>query len=63
VRHFSTPWRTGLVPDVVVVDIDPAGVSVTREHLVLAAEVWSAGNTRGERDTKIGAYAEAGSVR
>jgi Uma2 family endonuclease len=45
---------------VVIVDIDPDGVSVTREHLILAAEVWSPGNSRSERETKIGAYAEAG---
>jgi Uma2 family endonuclease len=57
--EISTPWRTGLIPDVVVVDIDPDGVSVAREHLVLAAEVWSPGNSRSERETKIGAYAEA----
>lgn len=58
--EISTPWRTGLIPDLVVVDIDPVEAGVSREHLVLAAEVWSPGNTRNERDTKVGAYAEAG---
>jgi Uma2 family endonuclease len=58
--EISTPWRTGLIPDVVVVDHDPDGVSVTREHVVLVVEVWSPGNSHSERETKIGAYAEAG---
>jgi Uma2 family endonuclease len=58
--EISTPWRTGLIPDVVILDVEPDGVSFPGEHLVLAAEVWSPGNTRSERETKTGAYAEAG---
>lgn len=58
--EISTPWRTGLIPDVVVLDVEPDGARFAREHVVLAAEVWSPGNTRNERETKIGAYAEAG---
>jgi Uma2 family endonuclease len=58
--EISTPWRTGLIPDVVVLDFDPVGVSVAGEHVVLVAEVWSPGNSRAERETKVGAYAAAG---
>jgi Uma2 family endonuclease len=58
--EISTPWRTGLIPDVVIVDVDPDGVSISREHLQFAAEVWSPGNSRQERETKTSAYAEAG---
>lgn len=58
--EISTPLRTGLIPDVVVLNVEPDGLSFARDEVVLAAEVWSPGNRRDERETKVGAYAEAG---
>jgi Uma2 family endonuclease len=58
--RISTPFRTGLIPDVVVVDTDINHVSFAPEHVLLAVEVWSKGNSRQERDTKLAAYANAG---
>ena len=52
--------RTGLIPDVVVIDIRPFGTRVKAKNLVLAAKVWSPGNTRKERESKIIACANAG---
>jgi len=57
---ISTPWRTGLVPDVVVLTRRPEGVSFAAEELALVVEVWSPGNPLAERETKMGAYAVAG---
>jgi Uma2 family endonuclease len=57
--RISTAWRTALIPDVSVLNIKPIGVSFGPEHLVLAVEVWSPGNTKTERDTKMAAYAGA----
>jgi Uma2 family endonuclease len=57
---LSTPLRTGVIPDVAVVDVDIDHVAFEPENLLLAVEVWSTGNTREERDTKIAAYANAG---
>jgi Uma2 family endonuclease len=58
--RISTPFRTGLIPDVAVVDTDINHVTFAPEHLMLAVEVWSKSNTRDERDTKMAAYANAG---
>ena len=58
--EVSSLMRTGLIPDVVVIDIRPFGTSVKAKNLMLAAEVWSPGNTRDERESKIIAYANAG---
>lgn len=56
--EISTPWRTALIPDVVVLNTKPVGSRFHPENLVLAVEVWSPSNTRTERDTKA-AYAAA----
>jgi Uma2 family endonuclease len=58
--RISTPLRIALIPDLVVVDVDVRRASFEAENLLLAVEVWSPGNRRAERETKIGAYAEAG---
>ncbi|WP_216213965.1 Uma2 family endonuclease [Amycolatopsis aidingensis] len=58
--RISTPWRTALIPDVAMLDTDPHHTSFAAENLLLAVEVWSPGNTRAERDTKMAAYAGAG---
>ncbi|HWE90875.1 MAG TPA: Uma2 family endonuclease [Pseudonocardiaceae bacterium] len=52
--------RTGLIPDVVLLDTRPVGVSFVPEHVQLVVEIWSPDNSRGERETKIAAYAAAG---
>ncbi|WP_446221515.1 Uma2 family endonuclease [Nocardia sp. IBHARD005] len=57
--RISTPFRIGVIPDVAVVSVAPDRVNFGADELVLAVEVWSTGNTRAERDTKIAAYASA----
>ncbi|MEV0292970.1 Uma2 family endonuclease [Nocardia sp. NPDC050710] len=57
--RISTAFRTGVIPDVAVVDVDINHTSFAPEDLVLAVEVWSPGNTQAERDTKIAGYAAA----
>lgn len=58
--EISTPLRTGLIPDVVVLDTRPVGASFHAKNVLMAVEVWSGGNTRSERESKIAAYAAAG---
>jgi Uma2 family endonuclease len=58
--RISTAWRTALIPDVVVLNTRPVGPSFAADALVLAVEVWSPGNSRAERDTKMASYAAAG---
>ncbi|MEV8436975.1 Uma2 family endonuclease [Actinosynnema sp. NPDC051121] len=57
---ISSTLRTGLIPDIVVMDRPPAGASFPAEALRLAVEVWSPGNNRNEREAKMVAYAAAG---
>jgi Uma2 family endonuclease len=57
---ISSALRTALIPDVVILDRRPTGVSFPAEALALAVEVWSPGNTRAERETKMANYASAG---
>lgn len=57
---ISTPLRTALIPDVVVVDVDVHRLVFEPRNVLLAVEVWSPGNSRKERETKMAAYAEAG---
>jgi Uma2 family endonuclease len=57
---ISSALRTALIPDLVVLDRKPIGVSFPAEALVLVLEVWSPGNSRAERDAKMAAYASAG---
>ncbi|MFC9997556.1 Uma2 family endonuclease [Nocardia sp. NPDC127526] len=56
---ISTAFRTGVIPDVAVVSVDVDRTSFEPEDLVLAVEVWSPGNKREERDTKMAGYAAA----
>lgn len=56
---ISTAFRTGVIPDVAIVAADIDRTSYEADELVLAVEVWSPGNTREERDTKIAGYAAA----
>ncbi|GAB3894587.1 Uma2 family endonuclease [Kibdelosporangium lantanae] len=58
--RISTPWRAGLIPDVVVLTRRPDGADFAAGELALVAEVWSPGNTAAERETKMAAYAGAG---
>ncbi|WP_051182337.1 Uma2 family endonuclease [Nocardia vinacea] len=57
--RISTAFRTGVVPDIAVVNVDINHTSFAPEDLLLAVEVWSPGNTREERDTRIAGYAAA----
>lgn len=58
--EISTAWRTALIPDVVVLNRKPVGVSFPAGTLVLVVEIWSPGNPRAERETKMIGYAAAG---
>lgn len=57
---ISSLWRMALIPDVAVLGTKPIGTSFSPEDLLLAVEVWSPGNKRNERETKMIAYASAG---
>jgi Uma2 family endonuclease len=57
---ISSTLRTGLIPDLVILDRPPVGASFPAEALRLAAEVWSPDNDRNEREAKMTAYAAAG---
>ncbi|WP_280235414.1 Uma2 family endonuclease [Nocardia cyriacigeorgica] len=57
--RINTAFRTGVIPDIVIVDTDINQTSFAPENVVLAVEIWSPGNTREERDTKIAGYASA----
>jgi Uma2 family endonuclease len=57
--EITTALRTALIPDVAILNTRPAAVSFPPEALELAVEVWSPGNSRSERETKIAAYAAA----
>ncbi|MEU6152551.1 Uma2 family endonuclease [Actinosynnema sp. NPDC047251] len=58
--RISTAFRAALIPDMVVLDRKPTGVSFPAEALKLAVEVWSPGNTLAEREFKMLGYAGAG---
>lgn len=58
--RISTTMRTALIPDVVILDRKPIGVSFAAEAVQLAVEVWSPGNREAERETKMASYADAG---
>ncbi|APB00485.1 hypothetical protein NS506_06449 [Nocardia seriolae] len=58
---LSTAFRTGVIPDVAVVAAPIEGrASIEPAELLLAVEVWSPGNKRAERETKMAGYAAAG---
>jgi Uma2 family endonuclease len=58
--QISTAWRTVLIPDIVILDRKAVGVSFPADAVILAVEVWSPGNSRAERETKMAGYASAG---
>jgi len=58
--RITTPFRTALVPDVVVLNQPPVGASFPAEALALAVEVWSPGNSLAERQFTMLGYAGAG---
>ena len=57
--EISAEFRTGLIPDAIVVNIRPIGYPLA-ENLVLVAETWSSDNDEKERADKATAYAMAG---
>jgi hypothetical protein len=56
--EISADRRTGLIPDVIVVNIRPIGYP-SAENLLLVAEIWSPDNDAKERADKAAAYAPA----
>jgi Uma2 family endonuclease len=58
--RISTPFRTALIPDLVVAKVRESVAAFEPADVLLAVEVWSPGNSRGEREIKMAAYAEAG---
>lgn len=57
---LSTARRTGVIPDVAIINTRPFGVAVIPQQLELVAEIWSPGNSNRERSEKFDAYAQAG---
>lgn len=57
--EISSGWRTALIPDVAVLNSRPIEATFLPEQVELVVEIWSPGNTRGERQTKAAAYAGA----
>ena len=58
---ISSVLRTGLIPDLMVVNVHPTEFDYGEPgHLELVVEVWSRGNRRSERSSKMTAYAAAG---
>lgn len=57
--RISTPFRTALIPDVVVAKAGANVAAFDPSDVLLAVEVWSPGNSRTERETKTAAYAQA----
>lgn len=51
--EISTPNRTALVPDLVVVDAPPVGASFEPKNVLLIGEIWSPGNARSEQQEKF----------
>jgi Uma2 family endonuclease len=58
--QISTPWRTALVPDIVILNVRSVDPTFLPEQLELVVEIWSPGNAHSERDVKKAAYAGAG---
>lgn len=58
--NISYGTRTSLIPDIAILDVRPIGPVFEARNLVMAVEIWSPGNSHGERDSKIAAYAGAG---
>lgn len=57
--RLSTPFRIALIPDLVVVEVGESRPMFEPADVLLAVEIWSPGNTKGERRTKVAAYAQA----
>ncbi|GHF74306.1 Uma2 family endonuclease [Amycolatopsis bartoniae] len=58
--RISTPFRTALIPDLVVAKVGDSRPAFEPGDVLLAVEVWSPGNGKGERETKMASYAQAG---
>jgi Uma2 family endonuclease len=58
--QISSGWRTALVPDLVVLNVPFRDATFLAEQLELVVEIWSPGNSYGERESKKIAYAAAG---
>jgi Uma2 family endonuclease len=58
--QISTAWRTALIPDIAVLNVPALDPSFLPEQLELVVEIWSPGNSHGERETQKAAYAGAG---
>ncbi|SDQ08238.1 Uma2 family endonuclease [Actinopolyspora saharensis] len=58
--EIGSEQRTALIPDFVVLDTAPVGTSFGPEHVLLAGEIWSPGNSPREQRDKLDAYARAG---
>lgn len=57
---ISRAWRTGFIPDMVVVNRTPAVLSYPEvEDVLLAGEVWSPDDRPDQREAKAAAYAAA----
>ena len=58
--RISTPFRIALIPDIVIVKAVGSVPAFEPADVLLAVKVWSPGNSKGEREIKMAAYAAAG---
>jgi Uma2 family endonuclease len=58
--QISTPWRTALIPDIVVLNTRPIEATFLPKQVELIVEIWSPDNPDNERMVKKAAYAGAG---
>lgn len=58
--EISRSRRTALIPDVVLLGVEPRGLSFAATDVRLVGEVWSSDNDLSEREAKFAAYAGAG---
>lgn len=58
--RLSTPLRSGVIPDVVLLSCRPVGASAAAEYVQLVVEVWSTDDCQEKRETKFACYSAAG---
>ncbi|MER7013004.1 Uma2 family endonuclease [Saccharopolyspora sp. NPDC000359] len=58
--EISTSFRSALIPDFVVLDTPPVGLSFQPRNVLLIGEIWSPGNKPSEQHEKFHACERAG---
>ncbi|WP_243789126.1 Uma2 family endonuclease [Saccharopolyspora gloriosae] len=58
--EINAPQQSALIPDFLVLGTPPVGNSFRPEHVLLAGEIWSPGNTFREKQDKFTHFAAVG---